>query len=81
MALHICDPVTVTMRFERPATEEALARAINGMIGSLPVGRDGKTRVQITLEGIPNELAAMLETAFAIGKAQMAVKAKRRNKK
>lgn len=80
MAVHIKDPVTVTMRFERPATEEALARAINAMICSLPAGKDGNVRVRITLEGIPDDLAATFETAFAIGKAQLAVKAKRRNR-
>lgn len=78
--MHINDPVTVTMRFERPATEEALARAINGMICSLPAGKDGNIRVRINLEGIPEYLAATLETAFALGKAQLAVKAKRKNR-
>lgn len=78
--MRIHDPVTVTFKFERPATEEALARAINGMICLLPAGRDGTIRVQINLDGIPKELAAALETGFAIGKAQMAVRSARKRK-
>ncbi len=78
--VRILDPVTVTIRFERPATEKELVEAINGMICSLPTGAAGKMRVRIALEGIPNDMAAAYETGFAIAKAQIAVKAKRRNR-
>lgn len=74
----IRDPVTVTLKFERPATEAELAKAINSMICALPGGADGKTRVRILLEGVPDEMAAAYETGFAIARAQLAVKANRK---
>lgn len=75
------DPVTITIKFERPATDEALAGAINAMVCALPAGKDGNVRVQISLDGIPAKLAAALETGFAIGKAQIAARASRRAKR
>lgn len=79
-AMLIRDPVTVTLKFERPKTEKELAAAINAMICALPCGADGKTRVRILLEGVPGDMAAAYETGFAIARAQLAAKAKHRRK-
>lgn len=70
------DPITVTLKFERPDREQVLAQAVCDMICSLPTTK----RVQIVIEGLPDEMAATIETAFAIGRAQMAVKANRKNR-
>lgn len=79
--MQINDPVTVTLKFERPATDQALMEGISAMVGAIPKGWGGSTRMRLTLEGISDDLAATIETAFAIGKAQLAVRAKRRKPK
>ena len=76
----IRDPVSVTFKFERPATERELADAINTMICALPSGKDGKVRVRISMEGVPSDMAAAYETGFAIAKAQIAIKTSRETK-
>lgn len=79
--MFIRDPVTITFRFERPATRDALVAAINTMVCAVPAGPDGNIKVRMSFEGIPDDLAAALETGFAIGKAQIAAKASHRNRK
>lgn len=78
--MRIADPVTVTLTFERPTTEVALMEGLASMVHAIP-SRNGKRAMRIVLEGISDDLAARIETSFAIGKAQLSVREKRRGHK
>lgn len=70
------DQITVTLTFERPDTEEALAAAINGMVQALPK-RDGRN-VRLKIEGASETFTSVFQTAYALTKAQVAARASRR---
>ena len=78
--MHIEDPVTIKLTFGRPATEDELGAAINAMLCAVPPGADGRVSLRMTFTGIPSALMASLETAFALGKAQLAVRANARRR-
>ncbi len=63
------DPVTITLTFERPETEEALAAVVNGMVKALP-GPKG-SNVRLRMEGVTESFAAVFCAAHALTKAQI----------
>jgi len=68
------DPVTVRLRFD-PDTTEAAILAIRGMLDALP---KRSKKFSLEVETTSEELEARLQAAFAVSKAQIAVRAKRR---
>lgn len=71
------DPVTVTLKFDPPSTEDAIV-AIQGMLGALP---KLSKKFSLEIETTSEELEARLQAAFAVSKAQIAVRAKRRKQR
>jgi hypothetical protein len=71
----MADDITVKLTFRRPESDQALGDAIHGMVMALP---NGPHPVKLSIEGVPPDLASAFETAFAIGRAQIAARKSRK---